>query len=138
VEEHKTARVALIIVAGFAAVSALGGGLMVASGWPYQFPAAWLEGTPFPDYTLPGLILGVVVGGSALLATVALLKNVRWAALASIAAGAIMMGWIVGEIVLLNVAGFTWLWPLYFGVGLVMALLGLRLAPFTSRLPSAT
>jgi hypothetical protein len=49
-----------------------------------------------------------------------------------------MMGWIVGEILLLNVTGLTWLWPLYFAVGLVMLLLGLRLSPFTSRLPPAT
>jgi hypothetical protein len=39
-----------------------------------------------------------------------------------------MMGWIVGEMLLLNTGGFTWLWPLYFAVGMTMALLGLRLA----------
>jgi hypothetical protein len=29
---------------------------------------AWLAGTPFSDYTIPGLLLAMVVGGSALLA----------------------------------------------------------------------
>jgi hypothetical protein len=128
VTDHKGIRRALVWVDGFAAASALGGGAMVVAGWPYRFPSSWLAGTPFSDYTIPGLILGLVVGGSALLATVAALRNARAAALASLAAGAIMMGWIVGEMLLLNTGGFTLLWPLYFAVGLAMALLGLRLA----------
>jgi hypothetical protein len=126
--DHRGARLALVIVDAFAAASALGSGLMVITGWPYQFPATWLEGTPFPDYFVPGLILGLVVGGSALLATFAALRNANAGAFASVAAGLIMMGWIVGEMLLLHTGGFTWLWPLYFAVGAVMALLGLRLA----------
>ena len=101
---------------------------MVALGWPYQFLARWLEGTPFLDFTLPGVILGLVVGGSALLATVASLRTARAWALASVFAG-VMMWWIIGEMVILNVGGFTWLWPLYFAVGLSMVLLALRDVP---------
>jgi hypothetical protein len=125
--DHQRTRLALVAVDGFAAISAISGGAMVVTGWPYQFPSTWLEGTPFPDYTAPGLILGFVVGGSALLATVAMLRNPKVGGFVSVVAGAIMMGWIVGEMLILRTGGFTWLWPLYFAVGLAMALLGGRL-----------
>jgi len=37
----------------------MGGGL--------DLPSEWLEGTPFSDYFIPGLILFIVVGGACLL-----------------------------------------------------------------------
>jgi len=119
-------RIGLVAVDGFAALSALLGGVMVATGWPYAFPASWLRGTPFADYTLPGLILGIVVGGSAGVATVLTIKYARAGAAASLVAGVVMMGWIVGEVAILAV--YTWLQPVYLAVGLSMAVLAVRVA----------
>lgn len=118
-------RIAVAVLDGFAALSAVFGGLMVVTGWPYQFPASWLQGTPFTDYLVPGLVLGLVVGGSATVATWLTAQGSPAGAYASMAAGVIMMGWIGGEILIL--ARFTWLQPFYFVVGLTIALLGLRL-----------
>jgi hypothetical protein len=47
--DHQRTHLAVVAVDGFAAISAILGGVVVVAGWPYQFPAAWLEGTPFPD-----------------------------------------------------------------------------------------
>jgi len=123
----KLLRWALIGLDVLAASSALAGGFMVATGWPYQFPAAWLQGTPFADYTVPGLILGLVVGGSALIATFAMVRSRQTGAVASLIAGVIMAGWIVGEVLILG--QYTWLQPFYFAVGAAMAFVAIKVAP---------
>lgn len=92
-------------------VGLLGGGI--------QFPLDWLRGTPFSDYTGPGLILGIVVGGSALAAGVTtLLAGRDVAALATGAAGCVTLGWIVGEYVL--VGAVSWMQPVTLVYSLVM------------------
>ena len=111
-------RYALMLVAGFAAVSALGGGIGVATTNGLGMPLAWLRTTPFADYAVPGLILLIVVGGSASLATISLLKQHRWQYPLTFAAGVIMVGWIVGEVVLIQQT--DWLQLVYFVVGLAM------------------
>lgn len=119
------ARVTLFAVDAFAAMTAVGGGILVATGLD-RLPAAWLAGTLFSSYLIPGLILAVVVGGSAAAATVATVRNPEAGALASLLAGVIMLGWIVGEVLILNQPSRpTWIEVVYFAVGLVMAVLGL-------------
>ena len=63
--KHKKTRIIIGIIAGFIALTAIGGGIVILTGVD-QFPLEWLEGTPFPDYTIPALLLSVVVGGSGL------------------------------------------------------------------------
>jgi hypothetical protein len=54
-------RVVLIIVDAVVAVTAVGGGIVLAAGLEGgRFPARWLKGTPFSSYLVPGLILAVV------------------------------------------------------------------------------
>jgi len=133
--EHKGSRRALIILDGFAVVATLIGMCMLVFGWGYRFPMSWLQGTPFADYTVPGLILGLVVGGSALVAMVATIKSAGTGAIVSMIAGVIMMGWIVGEYLLIPEIRFfsnlatNWQQGLYFLVGLVMVVLALRMIP---------
>lgn len=119
-------RYTLIGADAFAAVSALAGAVMVVTGWPYQFPMSWLEGTPFSSYLIPGLILGLVVGGSATVAAIATIRRPDEGALASIIAGCVMAGWIVGEILILQ--RYTPLQAVYFVNGAVMVALGVWLA----------
>src|SRR5437016_5454698 len=139
--QHRTARRALVILDVFAGVAALTGGTMAFTGLLYRAPLEWLDGTPFSDYTVPGLILGVLVGGSALVAAGATIRSAAAGAFASVAAGVLMMGWIVGEYILVPAIRFnfadigasiqqvTWQQPLYFLVGLAMAVLALRIVP---------
>jgi len=96
-------RAALVIVDAFVALAAIGGGLALALGMEGgRFPLAWLEGTPFADYVAPGLILAVAVGGSAAVATMAVVRDARGGGRASVVAGAVLVAWIVGEMLVLT------------------------------------
>ena len=64
-----------------------------------------------------------MVGGSAALAGVALLRNRDSGAFVSMVAGALLMGWIIGEALLLHQP--SWFEVFYFALGLTMAALGL-------------
>jgi hypothetical protein len=122
------ARVALAALAGFVAVTAVGGGIALATrAETDRFPADLLEGTPFTSYLIPGLILAVVVGGSAAVATAATLRRPADGAWASLLAGVVMMGWIVGEVLILAPSARSWIEAVYFALGLVMAGLALAL-----------
>lgn len=114
----KIERYMLIGIGVFAAVSALGGGYGVASTNGLGMPQVWLRTTPFADYMVPGLILLFVVGGSSLVATVLALRRHPWQYMAMFAAGAIMSGWIVGEVLLIRQT--YWLQAVYLLVGLAM------------------
>jgi hypothetical protein len=112
----------------FVALTAIGGGIALVAGFEGgRFPLSWLAGTPFADYTGPGVILAAVVGGSAASATIALIRRSTIAARLSFVAGVVLVGWIVGEIVLVT-ADNEFISPmeaLYLVAGLAM--LGLAL-----------
>jgi hypothetical protein len=124
-------RFALFVFDLSAAVSAIVGGIAVATNVD-SFPREWLVGSPFSDYVMPGAILAIVVGGSAALAAVATAAAPRVGAPVSLVAGLVLMSWIVGELLVLkqNSAGtspLSLVEPIYFVVGLAMAVLGLVL-----------
>jgi hypothetical protein len=62
---ERTVRIALVVVNLFAALSAFAGALGLVVGY-MDIPVSELHGTPFADFTVPALLLGFVVGGSAL------------------------------------------------------------------------
>jgi hypothetical protein len=123
--EERVTRVTLIVVNLFAALSAFAGALGLVVG-PIV-PLSVLSTTPFAAFTFPALLLGVVVGGSALAAAlilwfgprrIALFEPLRFDALTSAVAGCIMVGWITIEIAMIGLG--SWLQPLYLAVGLLM------------------
>src|SRR4026209_547767 len=87
--KHKTL-VGLLI---FNALSAIGGGIGLVTGM-LPVPMVLLRHTPFDSYVIPGLFLGVVIGGSAVAGAIALLTHAKRARPISAAAGVIMIGWI--------------------------------------------
>jgi hypothetical protein len=99
--KHEAIRIALLAIAAFIATSAIEGGVAVLGGvvFGYKLPLAWLAGTPFSDYTIPGLVLAIVVGSSALLAAATIFIHREWAVLVSVLAGLMMTGYLVVEIV---------------------------------------
>jgi hypothetical protein len=88
----------------------------------------------FPDYTIPALALGMLCGGAALVALVAVFVRPRRGALAAMVAGLFMIAF---ELVEILVVGFTpvqtpdqfpaWLQVIYLAVGGALVLLGARL-----------
>jgi hypothetical protein len=94
-------RILLIVLDGFLALTAIGGGIALLAGL-YAPPVEMLAGSPFKSYTVPGLALFVLVGGSALVAMMLLIRRHPMASLASAAAGGII---IIFEIVEVLVIG---------------------------------
>jgi hypothetical protein len=125
---HKPIRIVIAVLTSFIALTAIGGGVAILTGAD-PFPPAWLAGTPFTDYTIPALLLAIVVGGSALLAALLVLRPGRAGILATLAAGLIMAGYIVGEVLILKQTppGPTWIEIIYFGLGLTIFALGVYL-----------
>ena len=64
---ERTVRIALVVVNLFAALSTFAGALGLVVGY-MDIPVSELHRTPFADFTVPALLLGFVVGGSALAA----------------------------------------------------------------------
>jgi hypothetical protein len=101
----------LLLFNGF---SAAVGGLALMTDWiPEQ--ASWIRDTDFPSNYFPGVILMAVVGGSSLIAATALAKRSDSWQLASIAAGTIMVFWIIGEVA--SIRGFHFLQVIYLVTG---------------------
>jgi hypothetical protein len=124
----------LASVAIFSGLSAVGGGIgmIVADG--LSMPKSMLADTPFTTFTIPGLILLLVVGGTQVVAVVSLFARRDSALLWSAVAGFGMLIWIISEIGFIH--AFTWAQMIYVVSGLlqlalVFALLGV--APWLPR-----
>ena len=111
-------RLTLFLLEVFAALGAIAGGLTLLAG-VIRFPLEQLQATPFRDYTIPALILAMVVGGSSLVAAATVFLHGEFSMLISMAAGLILAGWIIGEVLLLGPFAITWQLP-YFVLGLVI------------------
>jgi ABC-type Fe3+-siderophore transport system permease subunit len=101
--KHKVIRIALFVIEAFIGLSAIQGGILLLQGaFDQVLRVAWLAGTPFSDYTIPGLVLVIVVGGSALLAAATVFIQREWAVLVSVLAGLLTAGYEVVEAISLD------------------------------------
>src|SRR6266571_5551081 len=101
--KHKGIRFALVIIEAFIGLGAIGGGIALLIGAFAQWlPVTFLQGTPFSDYTIPGLVLTFVVGGGMLLAAATLFLRREWVVLLSAAMGLIMIGWEIVEVAIID------------------------------------
>jgi hypothetical protein len=117
----------LIALLVFGALSSLAGAILAIAANGGGVPIEYLTNSPFSSYMVPGLILGVVVGGTQLAGATALLARRRSAPLLSTIAGFGMLIWIFVELAIIR--QYSWLQAAYFSVGgleliLVLALLG--------------
>src|SRR5215204_2433792 len=92
----------------FGAVNAFGGGYYGLSG-AKGVPTEWLAGSPFPDYFVPSLMLLVVVGGSFIVAAIAVFTRLRIARLAALAAGIVVLGWLAVQLAIIGYV--SWMQP---------------------------
>lgn len=124
----KILRASIVVITAFIALTAIGGGIAILLEVD-EFPLEWLRDTPFEDYTIPALILAIVVGGSSLIAGIAVVLRSGFAALASMVAGVVMAGYIVIEVLILKQVppGPTFIEAMYFVLGLSVFLLGTTL-----------
>ena len=112
-------RILTIVLECFVAASAIFGGvfLVVEDGNGLTIPAEWLNGS-FQSFVVPGMILGIVIGGTQTIAAIAeWLKRSR-AEEATAVAGFALLIWIFAEIYILKHA--IWLQILYFAIGVII------------------
>ena len=127
-------RYILGVLLAFLALNAFAGGYYGISGAD-GIPVEWLRGT-FSTYLIPGVVLFVVVGGSAALAAVALFANrERSFGLAKLA-GWILAVWLAAQIA---IVGFvSWMQPATAFLGLVILSLAYRPEGFARQQPATT
>lgn len=123
-------RIALVVLEAFLVLTCLTGAIFVVPALPLSL----LQHGPFTSYIIPALTLGILCGGSALLAALAVATRHPIGAPASILAGVMM---IVFELVEISVIGLAavemptqpvgWLQVLFVVIGTAVAVLGAKL-----------
>jgi len=101
--KHKAIRITLAVIEAIVGLGAIGRGIAILTGaFDQWFPLAWLQGTPFSDYTIPGLILLIVIGGGMIVAAATVFVQHEWAVLFSAAMGLVMIGFELFEVVIID------------------------------------
>ena len=106
--KHKGVRLILVVLEAFVALTSIACGVGLTVG-AVQFPLAWLQGTPFSDYTIPGLVMAIIVGGSSLLAAETILTGREGGVLVSALAGLLLTGFEVAEVAIIDPNVGNWL-----------------------------
>ncbi len=121
--------VVAIVLDAFLALTALAGGAALLTGIMAP-PLSQLQGSIFHDYTIPGLALAVLVGGSALLAALLLIRRSRIAPLLSTAAGMVIIFFEFVEVLAFgSPAGIgRSLQSFYFGLGVLIVIVSMVIA----------
>ena len=116
-------RVALVVIEVLVAVNAVFGGVgLMTSGM--GMPTAWLAGTPFTTWVLPGVALLVLVAVPQLWGAWTAWRRHRLAPLVAMAVGGALSAWIIVQIALLQ--QYFFLQPIIAGIGLLETYLGWR------------
>ena len=126
-DAHRTAiRYSLGGLLAFGGLNAFGGGYYGLSG-AQGVPTEWLKGSPFPDYFVPSLILLVVVGGSFLMAAIAVFARLRIGRVTAVAAGLVVLGWLAAQLAIIGYV--SWMQPTTAVAGVLVLILGSLLPP---------
>jgi len=105
---EKFIRYALGILLVVLALNAFAGGYYGMSG-ARNVPVEWLKDSPFHSYFIPGIILFVCVGGSALFAAMAVLRRYRIARKAAFSSGIIALLWLSVQVAIIGYV--SWMQP---------------------------
>jgi hypothetical protein len=93
-------------IAGLVGVGALYGGVgLLVDAESLGAEQSWLDGSPFPDYRVPGVVLLVVIGGGMLATALAALRRSRFAGLAALAMGLMLLVWGLVETLTIGYQG---------------------------------
>ncbi|MGN8551356.1 UNVERIFIED_CONTAM: hypothetical protein OHV15_02080 [Microbacterium sp. SLM126] len=114
--------VSLLVLQAIVAASALAGGAALVLGalvpdlaTVLSPPAAYLDGSPFSSYLVPGLILGLVVGGTQAVAFLLGVMRDQLTLIAAAVAAIALQIWVFVQMVFIP---FSFLQAIYFAVGI--------------------
>lgn len=116
-----------ILVCFVAITSTISGLLMVSSldGGILNLQYSLLQGTPFKNFRVPGILLTLFVGGTNLLAVFYNIQRhqnrYNWA----MAGGMMISGWIIVQMIMINTV--HWLHFIYLGAGIIIMLISFQL-----------
>lgn len=113
---------ALLLFNGIGAIYGGGNLILHPDGSSIQLTMDWLEHTPFKDYLIPGIVLFIANGIFSFIALAAMLLKVNNYAWFIMAEGAILTGWIVIQMLMIQTVYFLHI--VMGGVGLALLLVG--------------
>lgn len=122
---QRLTRGALVGLLVFVALNAFAGGYYGLAG-AGGVPREWLAGSPFESYLVPSLVLAIVVGGSSLLAVLALGVRHRWSRHLAALAGVVLVGWIAIQLAMIGFVSFLQPVMAIIGVGVIGLAYGTR------------
>lgn len=118
---------AALLIQGISGIAGGYGLVDDPTGDELGIPVTWLQGSPFNDYLVPGLILLFVLGLLPLVVAHGLWVGGRWAWPAALAVGSALIGWITIQILII---GYQAQPPLQLSYGLLgIAIVVLALLP---------
>jgi hypothetical protein len=122
--KEKLIRYTLAILLFVIALNALGGGYYAMAG-AKDVPMEWLEKSPFKSYFIPGLFLFVVIGGTCLFTSIAVLLRKRYGRVLSFICGVLLVIWIIIQV---RIIGYvSWLQPAVVIGGVLILLLAWKI-----------
>ena len=112
----------LVVLQLLVGVSAVTGGLLMLAG-NMELEQAWLQKTPFSNWTIPGIALLLLPGVGELVAAAAVLARWRYARLLAIFSGLGLVAWILVQLLWMQVFHPV-MHPLVGSIGIAIAVLG--------------
>lgn len=112
----------------FQGLSGVVGGIGLVSdpsGGSLGFPVSWLDGSPFTDYLIPGLVLLIMLGIIPLIVLYGLWKRLYWGWLGALLVGVALIIWIGVEILIIGYQPQPPLQLIYGILGLIIVILAL-------------
>ncbi len=116
---------ALLVLLVLQGIGGTFGGLMLTTdptGESLQVPPGMLDGSPFPDYFIPGLILLILLGILPFVTAAGLLARQAWAWFGAFAIGCAL---VIFELVEIWAVGYNFQQPIWGTVGALIALVSL-------------
>lgn len=105
---QKFYRITLGTLLTILALNAFGGGFYGITG-AKDIPVEWLRGSPFPNYFIPGLFLFVVIGGSAMVASIMVFRQHPLARIAAFGCGILVLAWLLVQVFIIGYV--SWMQP---------------------------
>ena len=119
----KSARYILGSLLLLIAINAFAGGYYGMAG-AKNIPVAWLDGTPFSSYLIPSLFLFLIIGGTSLIAAIAVFKKYRSGIKIAFFSGIIIILWLLVQLMMIGYV--SWMQPVTASVAVIIIFLTSR------------